>query len=195
MSRVILHDYRDPLDLVWLAAAERCGLRVVRSDEVYAAYDGAGTLTLSTPEAFDADDSLAQLVLHELCHGLVQGEASHALPDWGLDNRSDRDLDAEHACHRLQAALGDLYGLRRMLAPTTEHRPHYDGLPDDPLADADDPVVAAARAGYGRALSGPWAPALRDALAATAAMAHVARPFAPDDSTWSLTGEPRAHPR
>lgn len=182
--------YRDPLDEIWLAAAARCGLRVERSAEVYASYDGAGVLTLSTAEHFDADDSLAQLVLHELCHALVQGESALHRPDWGLDNRSDRDLPAEHACHRLQAALLAPHGLRTVLAPTTEHRAYYDALPADPLAAAahpshgDDAVLAAARAGWERAHRGPWADALREALAATAAIAAAVRPFAEPPSIW-----------
>ncbi|MCB9896742.1 MAG: hypothetical protein H6825_01935 [Planctomycetes bacterium] len=202
-ERTIDARYRDPLDEVWLATAARCGLRVVRSAEVFASYDGAGTLTLSTPEHFDADDSLAQFVLHELCHALVQGEASLALPDFGLDNRSERDLSAEHACHRLQAALLAPHGLRRVLAPTTEHRAYYDALPDDPLDDGDDAraatttdgaptadaaeVLAAARAGFERATRGPWAVPLREALVATAAIVRVARAFGDERSLFRRT--------
>ena len=36
--------YRDPLDEVWIRAAERMGLRVVRADGAYADYDGRGIL-------------------------------------------------------------------------------------------------------------------------------------------------------
>ena len=197
-ERTIDAHYRDPLDEVWLATAARCGLRVVRSDEVFAAYDGAGTLTLSTAEHFDADDSLAQLVLHELCHALVQGDASLALPDFGLDNRSERDLPAEHACHRLQAALLIPHGLRHVLAPTTVHRAYYDALPDDPLAAGDIDaagdvahrnVLSAARAGFERATRGAWAEPLAEALAATASLARIARAFGGETSLWRRARE------
>ena len=48
---------------------------------------------------------LAQLILHELCHALVEGPGALNRPDWGLDNESARDVEREHACLRLQARL------------------------------------------------------------------------------------------
>ena len=41
----------------------------------------------------DADDSLAQLVLHEICHLLVQGPAHRDQNDWGLDNTGASPFD------------------------------------------------------------------------------------------------------
>ncbi|NLY95693.1 MAG: YkgJ family cysteine cluster protein, partial [Myxococcales bacterium] len=64
------HAYVDPLDAIWLAVARAFGLRVERSDEVYASTDGEGTLTLGTRETLDPDDCLAQMIFHELCHAL-----------------------------------------------------------------------------------------------------------------------------
>lgn len=93
------------MDLIWLQAASDLGLTVHRSADAYAAYDGRGTLTISVPEEFDADDSLAQMIFHELCHWMVSGLHAKDLPDWGLSNTSRRDLVYEYACHRLQAAL------------------------------------------------------------------------------------------
>ena len=58
MSRTVTARYTDPLEVVWVETARRLGMRLVRSGEVYASWDGAGTLTLSTPDAFDADDLL-----------------------------------------------------------------------------------------------------------------------------------------
>ena len=52
MERAVTRRYRDPLDEIWLAAARTLGLRVVRSDEVYAAYDGQGTLSIARSEHF-----------------------------------------------------------------------------------------------------------------------------------------------
>ncbi len=188
MTRVPTHRYEDPLDAIWLACARELGLAVVRSDEVYASFDGERTLRLCTRAAFDADDSLAQMILHELCHGLVAGDALSKRADWGLENADERDLVLEHACHRVQAALGDQYGLRELLAVTTEWRPYWDELPIDPLRNGGDPAIQLARAAFERARSGPWAGALHKALAATGALATLLRAAKPEpDSLWSLT--------
>lgn len=186
--RTVDHRYRDPLDEVWLGAAEQLGLRIERSAEVFASYDGRGTLRLSTPEHLDADDSLAQLVLHELCHWAVMGDRGFREEDWGLDNRSDRDLVKEHACHRVQAALCDAYGLRDVLAVTTDHRPYWDALPADPLAEGADPAIALAREALARAKRGRQGEVLADALERTAAIVHVVRPVAAGDSLFRASG-------
>jgi hypothetical protein len=65
--RSIVHRYEDPVDLIWLRAAADLGLDVQRSTDAYAAYDGKGTLTISVAEEFDPDDSLAQMIYHEIC--------------------------------------------------------------------------------------------------------------------------------
>jgi hypothetical protein len=189
VARLIDRRYADPLDLVWLHAVARLGWRVERSPEVFASWDGERTLTISTNDDLDPDDSLAQLLFHELCHALVEAAATEdaalARPDWGLNNRDDRHLHHEHACHRVQAALAGAHGLRRFLAPTTDHRPYYDGLPDDPLhGPDDDPAVAAARAGHARAKRAPFAAVLEEALGATAALARLVAPVAPAGSLW-----------
>ncbi|MGD8861515.1 MAG: hypothetical protein PVI30_16015 [Myxococcales bacterium] len=184
MTRYIDHRYRDPLDEVWLHAAQELGLRIERSDSVYASYDGRGTLTLSTVAHFDPDDSLAQLIFHELCHALVAGPHAMRKPDWGLSNTDDRDLTLEHACHRLQAALADQHGLRRLLAVTTDHRPYWDALPEDPLADGDDRAIALARGAFTRARQPPFGPVLQRALQRTARVAEVVAEVAADDSAF-----------
>ena len=38
--------YRDPLTMIWTGTAQAMGLRIERSAEVFASYDGEGTLTL-----------------------------------------------------------------------------------------------------------------------------------------------------
>ncbi|MCB9742939.1 MAG: YkgJ family cysteine cluster protein [Alphaproteobacteria bacterium] len=184
--------YDDPLDLVWLDAARRMGMRVVRSDEVFASWDGVETLSISTPAGFDPDDSLAQMILHEACHALIEGPRALRRADWGLENIDDRDLVREHACHRLQAALADRHGLRDFMGVTTDWRPYWDALPPHPLAPGDDPAIELAREGWRRATQGPWAQALEDALAATAAIARVVRPLSPPESLWARTRAP--HP-
>jgi Fe-S-cluster containining protein len=161
------------IDDVWTKAAARCGFQVVRGQAAYASTDGRGTILVGAPETLDSDDSLAQLVLHELCHALVQGEASWKLPDWGLDNTSDRDDVGEAACLRLQAELSDRHGLRELMTPTTEWRRYYRALPADPLLsrDPDDqPACARARAALALVERKQLGPVLDGALAATAAL-------------------------
>ena len=173
MSRTPVAPYFDPLNGIWLAAAERIGLRIERSEEVFASTDGQGNLTLASSD-LDPDDCLAQMIFHELCHSLVEGPESLDRADWGLDNETDVDVPREHACLRVQAALAAPLGLRWFLAPTTDHRAFYDALPDDPLAPADDATSVLARAGLARAARPPWGPALQEALAATEQVVQAA---------------------
>lgn len=195
MTRDLSHRYRDPLDQVWIAAAARMGFSVARSDESYAHVAG-GQIFIGEAAFLDDDDCLAQMIVHELCHALVEGERGHREPDWGLDNTSDRDLCREHACLRVQAYLLGLYGLRRMLAPTTEHRAFYDALPEDPLAPRAGTDAEAAILGCGRAEALPFAPHLHDALAATADIAAVAARFKDDPAMLYATvdARPPSHP-
>lgn len=174
MPRTIDSRYDDPLDLIWLHCARALGFRVERSDQVYASFDGDKTITLSTREHFDADDSLAQLVFHELCHALVAGPR-RARADWGMENVDERDLIAEHACHRVQAALADRHGLRALLAVTTDHRSYWDSLPVDPLALGSDPAIPLARDAFQRARSESFWQPLERALAETARLAEIVR--------------------
>jgi len=199
--RVVKHRYVDPLSQVWLEAATRIGLRVVRSPDAYASTDGDGTMVIGDAATLDADDSLAQMIFHELCHSLVQGEGSFARPDWGMDNIGDADVWREHACLRLQAHLAARHGLRGFFAPTTDFRAFWDQLPADALADRGDPSVAAAIRGLHRAELPPWAPALADALAATARIAAAVssardpRAGAEASSLWATIAPPPAlHP-
>lgn len=188
MARTIRHRYSDPLDLIWLACARDVGLTIARSDTVYASFDGSGTLTLSTSEHFDADDSLAQLIFHELCHALVAGPRRARSSDWGMENIDERDLLQEHACHRVQAALADRHGLRAMFAVTTDWRPYWDALPMDPLGPGADPAITLAREAFERATEGPWARALEDALTRTRKLAALVRETHPAaEELWSLT--------
>jgi len=160
--------YLDPLDAIWLTVADRIGFRVERSAEVYASSDGKGVMTIGDPGTLDPDDCLAQMILHELCHSLIEGVESLEVPDFGLDNQGERDASREHACLRLQAWLTAQHGLRRVLAPTTDFRSYYDELPADWLADETDPATAAARLGAARSEEAPWAPHLQEGLGATA---------------------------
>lgn len=192
--RVVNRRYEDPLDRIWIEAATRIGLRVARTKDAFATTDGRGALLLGEPSALDADDCLAQMIFHELCHSLVQGPESFERPDWGLENTDPRDLAREHACLRAQALLAGRVGLRRVLAPTTEHRAFFDGLGEDPLAGDDDSVLLA-RLAIGRAARSPWGPHLCDALEASAEVVRAAAPFAREGSLLYDVDPPRArHP-
>ncbi|HEV7554010.1 MAG TPA: hypothetical protein VGO00_01080, partial [Kofleriaceae bacterium] len=98
MARDIHHRYGDPLAEIWLGAARQIGLRVERTADAYASTDGHGTLAIAIDAALDADDSLAQMIFHELCHSLVEGEEAFRAPDWGMDNTGPEHDWREHAC-------------------------------------------------------------------------------------------------
>lgn len=213
MARQITHTYSDPLDLIWVNCAKQLGIVIERSVSVYASWDGKKTLTLSTSDDFDADDSLAQLIFHEICHALVSGPRGWSLPDWGLSNTDDSDLVYEHACHRLQAALAQPFGLRQFFAVTTEWRPYWDALPDNPLqlphaeggysgtrpenarehaasshlVKAErDPAIPIALEAYRRSKLEPTHSVLQRALEQTAALAAIVRQGdVPEDSLWA----------
>ena len=191
MERTPRHTYLDPLDAIWLTVAQRIGFRVERSADVYASTDGKGVMTIGAPGTLDPDDCLAQMILHELCHSLIEGAPSLRVADFGLDNESERDVIREHACLRLQAWLTGKHGLRLALGPTTDFRSYYDELPEEPLADDADPATGAAKLGATRADEAPWAPHLSEGLAATAKILSIAQqlgaedPDAPRPPIWS----------
>jgi len=187
VARDVTHRYLDPLTQVWLAAARRIGLRVERTPDAYAATDGRGTLAIGDDTALDADDSLAQMIFHELCHSLVEGEDSFRAADWGMDNTGPDHDWREHACLRTQWVLTGRHGLRGVFAPTTDFRAFWDQLSGDVLADRDDRSVQAAIAAVRRADKHPWAPALPRALEASRRVAEAARSFAIGDSLWTLS--------
>ena len=192
MSRIPHTRYQDPVDLIWLQAASALGITVERSADAYAAWDGSGTLTLSSEEHLDADDCLAQMILHEVCHLLVSGESARQQADWGLDNTSPRDLVYEYATNRLQAALAQAYGLRQFMAVTTRWRSYYDALPADPLAPCNDAAQPLAHAGWQRAKAEPYRSVLHHVLTTTAGMAMLLSESAPADSLWRTVQA--AHP-
>lgn len=179
------HVYTDPLDVIWLDAARRMGMRVVRSSEVFAAWDGQGTLTIGTAETLDPDDSLAQMILHETCHALIEGPDAFHQPDWGVRLDLPQQRVREHACLRLQAALTQPFGLRQFFAATTMFRRYYDDLPTDAMEGDDDPAVPIARRGLQRAHSGPWSSILQLALLRTRTIAECVLAAADEDSLWA----------
>ena len=118
------------------------------------------------------------MIFHELCHSLVEGEQSFAAPDWGMDNTGPDHDWREHACLRVQWVLTGRHGLRTLFAPTTDFRAFWDQLSGDVLADRTDPSVQAAISALRRAAQPPWAPALDDALVASARIAAEVARFA-----------------
>ncbi|TWT88703.1 hypothetical protein Mal64_21910 [Pseudobythopirellula maris] len=189
--RSIEKTYTDPLSLVWIHAAERMGMRVERSAEVNASWDGAGLLTIGTADTLDPDDCLAQMVLHEACHALCEGPESWDKLDWGLVNNSDKKAH-EHACLRLQAALADRHGMRAFFASTTMFRPYYDALPSEPLrgedGSPDAAAIAMAQAGWRRAQEGEWGAVLDEAIARSAQIARALDGLTTGDSLWHAQG-------
>ena len=183
-GRMVTSRYDDPLAVVWIAAAERIGITITRTQDAYASYDGAGTLAIAVDEALDSDDHLGQMIFHELCHALIQGEGALQRPDWGLENVDESTLVEEHACDRLQAYWAGQVGLREFLAVTTDHRSYYDALPSDPLAPGSDPAIALAREGLLTAKRLGWAAVIEDALSATAIIGRALLPYAPAESLW-----------
>ncbi|MFN7145027.1 MAG: hypothetical protein ACK4YP_14720 [Myxococcota bacterium] len=179
--------YRDPLDLVWLATARRLGLHVRRNPAIFSATDGTGLLELGPFETLDADDTTAQMILHELCHWITNGLETFHERDWGF--ALDAELDwREHACLRLQAGLTGRYGLRHMLAPTSQFRAYYDAIPEDVLAPVEGwpyeaEVVALAKVALERAAGEPWGGPMAEAFVATARMKEALAPFLPDYAT------------
>lgn len=212
MSRQV-SQYVDPLDWIWIQAGRQLGFQIHRSEEVYASTDGKGTLRIGRAESLDTDDCLAQLILHELCHGLAEGEASFAKPDWGFRYESpplSEDAVREHACLRIQAALLKPWGLDRLLAPTTEFRVYYDKLPENPIQPGEDPAITQAQAGLALARRPPFARILENALSKTALFHQLCMNDAPSvpsafffsssikasvvPSIWEANPVPKFHP-
>ncbi len=180
--RTIHRRYEDPLEALWITTAERIGIKVVRGGDAYATTNGAGVLSLASNEHLDADDCIAQMVLHEICHSLVAGHEGFSRPDWGLENDGARDLDLEFACLRAQAWLLDRHGLRRVFAPTTDYRAFYDSLGSDPLLGPDSRDVVRGKIAVARSHRDPWAPHLALALVQTELLVRAAAPLAGPDS-------------
>lgn len=186
-ERPVTARYQDPVDLIWFATARRLGLHIRRNPAIFSATDGSGLLELGPRDSLDADDSVAQMVLHELCHWATNGLETFRERDWGFD--LDAELDwREHSCLRLQAAITSLHGLRALLAPTSGFREYYDAIPDDPFAPLDDSpreqqVVELARLAFRRIQAPPLGGPVAEALHATAAIRGVVRGFLGDYAT------------
>jgi len=182
-GRPIMARYDDPVDLVWLALMRRLGIDVERTDAAYATYDGAGTLAVAVQEDMDPDDCLAQMLLHEVCHALVQGRRALTTLDWGLAYQEGEGLDEEYATHRLQAHFADRVGMREFFAVTTQWRPHWNQMGPEPLRGTEVSSRLARRA-LENARAWGWEDAIHKALERTAAIAEALGEAAPEGSLW-----------
>jgi len=152
---------------IWTAAVAALGWAVERTDAAYALSDGGGRLRIGVEATLDPEDAVAQLIFHELCHGVVEGPVGWSRPDWGLSNCDDRDVIREHACLRVQVHLAERHGLRELMAPTTEFRAYHDQISGDPLRNERDPAATLAARAVERPSSRPWMDVLDRALAET----------------------------
>lgn len=169
---------RSEIDALWMHAAGQLGFKVTGTDAAYATSDGCGGIAIGVPETLDTDDCVAQLVFHELCHALVEGESRLHVVDWGLCNDGDVHVQREYASLRVQAHLCDPYGLRDLMAPTTEWRPYYEALPSHALEGTDEAARVAIET-MQTPLFHSWKAVLCQALQATAnALAAQASPCA-----------------
>ena len=180
-ERPILSRYIDPVELIWLSTAKSLGLTIRRNATIFSATDGTGLLELGPRHDLDPDDTLSQMVFHEFCHWITNGEETYHERDWGF--ALDGDLDPrEHACLRLQAWLTKQHGLRHVLAPTSAFRDYYNRIPDNPLEPMDDSdwekgVVLLARQAIERSKGEPWAGPIEKALEATRQIGGCVAPF------------------
>lgn len=152
------------LDEVWAGLLRAADFSLVRRSTSYVWYDGAGEIAIAPDEELDADDTLAQIILHELVHFLVQGEGSRHAPDWGLDNLSDRDAYLEEAALVMQLRLLTAWQLEQVLVPTTDFRSYY--LSEAGCESRAD-RLAAAEAGWSRWIAWPHRAVAEAALRAT----------------------------
>lgn len=192
-QRPIRSRYVDPLEVIWLATSRRLGLTVRRDPDIFSMTDGTGLMAFSTRPELDADDSLAQMTLHELCHWVTNGADSFHQRDWGFALWDQIDV-REHACLRLQCWLATRWGLRDTFGPTSGFRQYYDALPADPLQPLDDSEweqvsTRIARQAVARVQGEPWWGPISQAMQATAALKAVLAPFVPDYQS-EVEGDP-----
>lgn len=170
-----LSEYIDPLEYIWRRAAKQFGFNVERSKDVYASNNGRGIIYIAENQYLDPEDSMAQMILHELCHGLVQGESKVYELDWGFGKEGQTEEEEtawEHAALRLQAALLQQHGLRDIFIPTTPFRSYYQNLGANPLSNLDD-CAPFLQKGIALANRAPYRIILNEALNASYQMISV----------------------
>jgi hypothetical protein len=183
-QRPIRAQYVDPYEVIWLATARRLGLTIGRDPAIFSLTLGDGKLWLGPRHDLDPDDTLAQMLFHELCHWFTNGIETFHQADWGFDLGDDDD-PREFGCLRLQAWLADRYDLRAMFSPTGKFRAYFDRIPLDPLAPLDDgpseaETIAIARRAIATSRLEPYAGLVDSALEATARLRATLTPFSSD---------------
>ena len=118
------------IEAVWRAAVEQLGFAVVRTNEAYATSDGRGAIAIGVDAALDGDDAFAQLVFHELCHAITQGQAAMRNLIGGSTTFPSTSFASTPACgcrrrsHR-RSACARRWPRRRRIARTTTRCRHY----------------------------------------------------------------------
>jgi hypothetical protein len=107
-------------------------------------------------------DTDAPAIFHQVCHSLIEGNVT----EWRACSPGAR----ETAVLRVQYVLAGRHRVRELLTPADL------AWTGDVLADRTDRSVRAALVGVRRSAGEPWAPALHDALVATATLAGIAPP-------------------
>ncbi len=159
------------LDAAACEVAAAGGLQVGRARGSWVSYRGhERTIVVAPDDELDDDDCLLQIVLHELCHWMVQGEAAAEHDDWGLNNQTDDDEPAEHAALVLQRSILMPTGLQDVLEPTTDFRAYYRSLLHRSPADA---VLLSARAGMERWMAHPCRDPMQSVLEQAARLYDV----------------------
>ena len=69
------------LDARWPKLLMQFGFNVVRHADGWVTYDGNGTIAVVPNDELDDDDTLAQILLHELMHHFVEGQTSYHRAD------------------------------------------------------------------------------------------------------------------
>ena len=139
---------------------------------------GAVRSPSASDETLDADDAFAQLVFHELCHAITEGEGAVASPDWGLDNSAGASSCASTPVSGSARTWRSASGCgRRWRRPPNIAR-YYDALAarsagaDAGSGDRD----RRSRRAFGSTLR-PGARPIEEALAATAVLAEPRHPL------------------
>ena len=206
--REIKSCYVDPLEIIWVRCVLNLGWSVHRSGDVFASWDGVNRLTIGRDADLDGDDHFGQMVLHEICHALIEAPEGLTMTDWGLDNQDARHLDRELACHRLQAFWADQVNLRVFFAVTTDWRLYYDLIPPQallPLSEGlleqwchkwtltisearalDQRALGLAQQGIEQATSLHWKTHIYRALCDTQKIADILKDYACEGHLYSL---------
>jgi hypothetical protein len=164
------------IDEIWRRAAARSA-SLDAHDDAYATSDGRGGIAIGATDTLDDDDALAQLVFHELCHAITEGETR-----CGRRTGASTTSRARGARARVPAragAPGRSFGLRAVDGADDAVPRVLRGAAGDPLASTPGDRRGGRRgaaAACARFDASAWRAPIEQALAETAAAIGVARP-------------------